>query len=126
MSFERFTELANAFGADRSRWPEAERELYGLYADSEQGSALLAQAATLDHLLDAWTIESQQRRSNTHILTTALELRQARRTVAWISTAFAASAVLGFLIGFSQIAPQADREIYVDLMFGDSMMEDIL
>lgn len=52
MSLERFAELAEAFGGDFERWPEAERyAAISLAGRSEEARSLLADAHRLDYLL---------------------------------------------------------------------------
>ncbi len=52
MSLERFAELAEAYGGDFQRWPEAERfAAIALAGRSEEARALLADAHGLDYLL---------------------------------------------------------------------------
>lgn len=49
--------LAETYGADISRWPEAEREAARVWCAThpEVAGRLLGEARALDHLLDAWT-----------------------------------------------------------------------
>ena len=52
MSLERFAELAEAYGGDFERWPEAERfAAISLAGRSEEARSLLADAHGLDYLL---------------------------------------------------------------------------
>ncbi|MGO4411082.1 hypothetical protein AB4Y66_13640, partial [Brevundimonas sp. M-11_2] len=54
MTYERFEYLADAYGGDLRRWPEAEREAArALTAVDARAAALLAQADRLDALLGA-------------------------------------------------------------------------
>ncbi len=54
MTVERFVDLAEIYGGDVARWPEAEREIARalLAAEPVRLEALLADAARLDRLLD--------------------------------------------------------------------------
>ena len=54
MTYERFETLADAYGGDLRRWPEAEREAARLLKETDpRAAALLADADRLDALLDA-------------------------------------------------------------------------
>ncbi len=54
MTYERFETLADAYGGDLRRWPEAEREAARVLLDSDPRAAvLLCEADGLDALLDA-------------------------------------------------------------------------
>lgn len=54
MKRDRFHDLAETFGGDLARWPEAERDAArGLLAATPELRAVLDQAAALDALLDA-------------------------------------------------------------------------
>lgn len=54
MTRQRFEDLADAYGGDLRRWPEAEREAgRALAATDAEADALLRQADRLDALLDA-------------------------------------------------------------------------
>lgn len=54
MTVERFADLADIYGGDVARWPEAEREIARalLAAEPVRLEAVLADAARLDRLLD--------------------------------------------------------------------------
>lgn len=53
MTLQRFSALLDAYGADARRWPSAERAAAVAFArDSAAASALLAEAAALDAMLD--------------------------------------------------------------------------
>ena len=53
MTQERFEALADAFGGDMARWPDAEREAAKVYAEAhpEPADAILKAAAALDAVL---------------------------------------------------------------------------
>ncbi len=55
---DRIRALAEAFGAEPSRWPEADRAaaLAWLEAHPGEGAVLLAEARALDGLLEAWRL----------------------------------------------------------------------
>ncbi|ENN85288.1 hypothetical protein RHSP_54194 [Rhizobium freirei PRF 81] len=54
MSGERFAELADAYGGDIGRWPQAERAAARDYARNIDVDGMLARAADLDALLDTY------------------------------------------------------------------------
>ncbi|MGG6893044.1 MULTISPECIES: hypothetical protein [Rhizobium] len=54
MSGERFAELADAYGSDIGRWPQAERAAARDYARNNDVGGLLERAADLDALLDTY------------------------------------------------------------------------
>ena len=50
-----------------------------------------------------------------------------RRVAAWLSTGFAASALFGFVLGFTQASTNSDDEAYMDLLLGsNTVMEEFL
>ena len=58
---------------------------------------------------------------------TLLGERISRQTAAWLSTGFAASALLGFVLGFTQASTNGDDEAYMDLLLGsNTVMEEFL
>ncbi|HQN51276.1 MAG TPA: hypothetical protein PK913_09460 [Phenylobacterium sp.] len=56
MTPERFEELAEAYGGETARWPQAEREAAAALMAGRPGfaQAVLARADALDEVLDAW------------------------------------------------------------------------
>lgn len=56
MNRQRFETLAEAFGGDVARWPEAEREAAAerMAAEPDWARGVLAEAANLDLALDTW------------------------------------------------------------------------
>lgn len=58
MDLDRFRALAETYGGDIRRWPEAERDGAAALAAVDQGAAsALAEAALLDEALDDWRVE---------------------------------------------------------------------
>ncbi|MBI5129939.1 MAG: hypothetical protein HZA66_10895 [Rhodopseudomonas palustris] len=51
MTLDRFRELADSFGGDVERWPEAEREAARAIARSDAGAAILREHRAFDRLL---------------------------------------------------------------------------
>lgn len=144
MDIHRFTELANAYGAARGRWPEDRRALYDRFAATPEGQAVLADAGRIDGFLDGWHVgagdaERAQRivaaalanpqRADTPPRAAAAPPARAARSVrllgAWLSTGFAASALLGFVLGYTQASASLDAETYSELLLGSTtVMED--
>jgi hypothetical protein len=58
MDLDRFKALAEAYGGDLRRWPEAARaDAKRFAADRPEARALLAEEADFDHLLHGWSPE---------------------------------------------------------------------
>jgi len=116
MTFERFKELLDAFGADFKRWPETERAAASaLIAREPAARAALAEARRLDALLDLYAPPAN-RAAETR-LRTALDAVPAGATVtvraarlSWPrAAALAATLLLGVATGMvaSNLAPDA-------------------
>jgi len=128
MSIERFRELAEAFGADPARWPPGERVLHAQHADTPTGRGILAAAAELDALLDDFEPRADDPLRPARILRAARAPRLGRRQIAWLSGAWAASAVLGFTLGYLEPVVDGDtgEESYAQLLTGSAVLEDFL
>jgi hypothetical protein len=143
MDIHRFSELAGAHGAARERWPEPDRALYDRFAASPEGLGILADAGRIDAFLDGWQAPADDFGRVARIVaaanTPAGRARDAapapaartgspsRRIAAWLSTGFAASALCGFLLGFTQASANSDEEAYMDLLLGsNTVMEEFL
>ena len=143
MDIHRFSELAGAHGAARERWPEPDRALYDRFAASTEGLGILADAGRIDAFLDGWQARADDAGRVVRIVAAANapagDVRDAapaaaartgrasRRIAAWLSTGFAASALFGFLLGFTQASASSDDEAYMDLLLGsDTVMEEFL
>lgn len=138
MSIERFTELAQAWGAERARWPEHERTLHERFADTPEGMAILADALRIDLLLDTWQLpdEGDERiarivaatRLGPHAAAPPPALRPVatrHHYGAWLSSGFLASAVLGFVLGFTQPDTVDTGPAYTEMLLGStSIMEE--
>jgi hypothetical protein len=116
---ERFRTCAEAYGADVRRWPERDRALYARHAHTEAGAAMLAAAARTDAFLDAWGDSADPPVATARIAAAVLgERPRRRRAMAWSAAAFAASAVLGFAVGFAQAPAALDEDLVTLLMVG--------
>jgi hypothetical protein len=143
MDIRRFTELVACYGAARERWPEEQRALCDPVAATPAGMAVLADAQRVDDLLDAWTPRVEDTGRAARILaaahapqnparaaranTVAPPRSHTRTLTAWLSVGFAASAVLGFVLGFTQANTAIADATYAELLFGNTtVMEEIL
>jgi hypothetical protein len=132
MDIHRFSELAGAHGASRERWPEPDRALYDRFAGSPEGMGILADAERIDAFLDSWQARADDAGRVARIVAAAISPAgrsgsASRKVAAWLSTGFAASALFGFLLGFTQASTSSDDEAYMDLLLGsDTVMEEFL
>jgi hypothetical protein len=116
---ERFKACADAYGADARRWPTADRALHARYATVPAGAAILATAARTDDFLDAWTPGAPTPDLAARIAADVLDARpRQRRRIAWSAAAFAASAVLGFAVGFMQAPRDTTADAVTQLIVG--------
>ena len=143
MDIHRFSELAGAHGAARERWPEPDRALYDRFAASPEGMGILADAARIDAFLDGWQPGTDDAGRAARIVAAAnavahdpgeiavapaaRTVQRSRKVAAWLSTGFAASALLGFALGFTQASTDSVDEAYMDLLLGsNTVMEEFL
>jgi len=125
MTYERFETLADAYGGDLRRWPEAEREAARLLKETDpRAAALLADADRLDALLDAAprAVASHALREQVLASAAGAGLRARRRgglgPLAWLSGAgWAAAACAGVVFGVALTSHmtanvQADAVLY--------------
>jgi hypothetical protein len=105
MDRARFEALAEAYGADRRRWPSAERATAEAFAvaEPEVARAILAEADDLDHLLFAAPSATPSAALRQAVLAGAPRARSARRGLGfWLSGAgMAAAAAAGVIVGTS-------------------------
>ena len=122
MGLDRFRELMEAYGADPQRWPGNERgAAEALLVQNADAVALHRRAASLDALLNEATLPAAafdaermiaavtgQPQRTAEIVT----LRPARKQAAsgfWLKVAsLAAAAVIGFLVGVTQLGALGD------------------
>jgi anti-sigma factor RsiW len=125
MTRDRFDHLADAYGGDLQRWPDAERsEARALIEQDEAARAHLAAAGSLDLLLDAAPrpVASAALRERVIASAAGVRLRSRRRygfdPLAWVSGAgWAAAACAGVVLGGALAAHmtadlQADAVLY--------------
>src|SRR3970282_696376 len=101
MDLTRFKACAEAYGADRRRWPGHEHGLFDRFAGTPEGAAILAEAERTDRFLDA--LEGGEPAEGVAQTIAGVVRPRRRRTLWWQATAFAASAIIGFVLGFAQV-----------------------
>lgn len=118
MNAQRLQDLAEAYGADVRRWPEAERDAARTFmeADRQGAERLLFEARQMDLALDAAPrpMVSHALREQVIALAAAAGLkpraRFAFRRLAWASGAgWAAASVAGVLVGLNLSQPAVTR-----------------
>lgn len=122
MTRERFEALAEAYGGDVTRWPEAERDAAALLmaADASLATSILARAESLDAALDAWAPAKVSHELRERVIASAPAPRAPAFSLrAWILRAslgagLAAACVAGLAMGVamsdSVSAPAAAAE----------------
>ncbi len=122
MDLDRFKKCSAAYGAERRRWPQREQPLYDRFSNTSEGLAILAEAARTDQFLDTFELAPAD----------SLRVRQvyARARPAWhrlgkATAALAASAVLGFLVGYFQVHGTSDAGAVAQLLLGPNSLQEI-
>ena len=118
MNPDRFSELADAFGGDVSRWPDAEqtRAKAFLKAEPELARALLDEAAALDALLDLDAITPPSPALYETI--TASGLRRAFAPPQWAG--IAAAIALMFGAGTGWVGAQMNTQPNHDVLYANA------
>jgi len=132
MDLSRFKACAEAYGADRRRWPAREHALYDRFAGTPEGAASLAEAERTDRFLEGFEVAGPDEA----LAETISNLPSSRRRGAgaaggvvrrrfWLpAAAFAASAILGFAIGFAQVRDDGNADLVTQLLLGpESILE---
>lgn len=132
MDLTRFKACAEAYGVDRRRWPAREHGLYDRFAGTPEGAAILAEAERTDRFLDALEVAEPdealaQAISNLPGRGVARRrlVKPSRRTLWWQASAFAASAVLGFALGFAQVADEPAEDVVAQFLLGPAGFREI-
>jgi hypothetical protein len=145
MDLERFRQLIEAYGAEPTRWPAAEQDAaQALTAANAQAAALLAEAAGLDRLLDQAAPLAPPIVDAEALIARATATPQSRQADAaerhraggggrgasangrslWLRAAsLAAAALIGFIIGATQLTDTSDASAATSSAFdftGDS------
>jgi hypothetical protein len=116
---ERFKACAQAYGAQARHWPAADQALHAHFAATEEGAAILAEAARPDLFLDAWNPSTVERALADRIADAVLdEQPHRRRMLAWSAAAFAASVAFGFVVGFVQPPPYPGADLMTLFIVG--------
>jgi len=121
MDLNRFKQCAAAFGAERRRWPEAERPLFDHFAACAEGAAVLAEAGRSDALLDALTLAVPDARLVPRIVALS---RPVWRRLLVPAAALAACALLGFVVGFAQARAEARADVVGALLLGPRSLQE--
>ena len=118
MDARRFAALAEAYGGDLRRWPEAEREAATAFASSETGLAISRRADTLDALLDSYGVPRPGKALHDTILRTADRyiVRRRRQRFWWLGLGLAGIGLAGAIAGLALVTvvtPEVQPDHYV-------------
>jgi len=122
MDLSRFKECSAAYGAERHRWPEREHPIYDRFADTPEGRAILAEAGRTDRFLDTLELAPPDQRRAGHIGALA---RPAWRRLGKPAAALAASAAVGFVVGYLQSQGTTDAAVVAQLLLGPQSLQEI-
>jgi hypothetical protein len=126
MDLNRFKDCAAAYGAARRRWPPREHPLYDRFAGTPEGAAILAEAEGTDRFLDRFEVAAPDEALREAIANPSPRRKGAGRRRFWVSAAaFAASAILGFAIGFAQVRGDGDTDLVTQLLLGPEGVREI-
>ncbi|RWA71449.1 hypothetical protein [Mesorhizobium sp.] len=105
MDARRFAALADAYGSALHRWPQAEQAAATLFANSEEGRAILATAGRLDAVLDHHHIEAPSRLLHGEIVARAMtQVRRSRhRRFWWLGFGLAGVGLAGAVAGLALV-----------------------
>ncbi|TAN18325.1 MAG: hypothetical protein EPN45_01285 [Rhizobiaceae bacterium] len=108
MTPERFSELAEIYGAELRRWPEDRREAAAAYSEAypEEAERTLAAARRLDEALDGYAVTGPGAKLTMAIVEATPSFRTAARRMQlwWQGAGFAALGLAGALAGALAIA----------------------
>ncbi|OHV79128.1 hypothetical protein [Mesorhizobium sp. ORS 3428] len=118
MDARRFAALADAYGSALHRWPQAEQPGATLFAETEEGRAILGRAGRLDAILDRHHVEAPGRALHGEIVARAeVPLRQGRhRRLWWLGFGLAGAGLAGAVAGLalvSVVTPDLSSDHYV-------------
>ncbi|UCI26104.1 hypothetical protein [Mesorhizobium sp. B2-8-5] len=118
MDARRFAALADAYGGALHRWPPAEQAAAMLFADTEEGQAILARAGRLDAMLDRHRVEASGPALHRAIVArAATEVRQGRhRRFWWLGFGLAGVGLAGAVAGLALVTvvnPDMQPDHYV-------------
>jgi hypothetical protein len=133
MDFDRLSTLLDAYGADRTRWPEAERaSAWALIEADGKARALFEEARSLDHLLNrASTIEPSPELKAT-VLADASRPRESWIEALWPfgaawkpASALAAAVLLGIIAGVVLPNPLGSGDVPLESDIGELAMTTV-
>ena len=120
MTPERFEALAEAYGGDMARWPNADWDAAAMFAarEPELATRLLAEAARLDEALDGWAPLQASHRLREAVIAAAPVARARRGLADWLWRAgagagLAAACAAGLAVGVmlsESVAPTRSDE----------------
>lgn len=118
MDAGRFAALADTYGGALHRWPRAEQAAATLFAETEQGRAILARAGRLDAMLDRHRVEAPSPALHRAIVARATtEVRQERRRrFWWLGFGLAGVGLAGAVAGLALVTvvnPDIQSDHYV-------------
>jgi len=118
MDAQRFTALTEAYGGEVQRWPQADQAAAALFAQSEDGRAILERAGRLDAMLDGYRIAAPSRVMHAGIVdNAATHLRQGRRQRWWwLGFGLAGIGLAGAVAGLALVtivSPEVQSDHYV-------------
>lgn len=122
MDLDRFKECSAAFGAERRRWPERDHAFYDRFANTPEGMAILAEAGRTDRFLDELEPASRNPR---HVRKIGGLARPAWRRLGKPAAALAASAAVGFVVGYLQSHGATDTGAVAQLLLGPESLQEI-
>lgn len=122
MDLSRFRECTTAFGAEKRRWPQRDHALYDRFANTPEGMAILAEAGRTDRFLDALEPATPDPRRTRQIGALA---RPAWRRVGKPAATLAASAAVGFVVGYLLSHGTTDTGAVAQLLLGPQNLEEI-
>ncbi|MBZ9769628.1 hypothetical protein LB526_22965 [Mesorhizobium sp. CA6] len=115
---KRFAALADAYGSALHRWPPADQAAAMLFADTNEGRAILARAGRLDAMLDRHRVDAPSPALHrTIVVRAAAEVRQSRRRrFWWLGFGLAGVGLAGAVAGLALVAvvsPDMQPDHYV-------------
>ena len=123
LTLARFEELADAYGAVVSRWPEQHREAAMAIASQPAGRTILEKASALDDALDTWRVSppDQALRERVIVSTPEPAVRLMTRARFWWSGVGVAAALAGATAGMAAVAITSPVDMTSDsaTSFGD-------
>ena len=122
MDLDRYKECSAAFGAEKRRWPQREHPLYDRFANTPEGMAILAEAGRTDRFLDGLDPAPPDPRRARQVGALA---KPAWRRLARPAAALAASAAIGFVVGYLQASNATDAGVAAQLLLGPQSLQEI-